>query len=62
MIIIVDVNITDKGRRDGKQPTHAPWGGKGADLLSNPKAAAVFPPTDKIKARPKEITEETDAR
>ncbi len=57
---MVDVNITDKGRRDGKQPAHAPWGGKQADLLSNPKATAVFPPTEKVTAAPKENTTESD--
>ena len=62
MIIIVDVSITDKGRRDGRQAAHGPWGGKDADLLTSPEAAAVFPPTGKISARPKEITNETDAR
>ncbi|MDR7867931.1 MAG: hypothetical protein RIN56_14090 [Sporomusaceae bacterium] len=57
---MVDVNITDKQRRDGKQPGHAPWGGKQADLLSNPKATAVFPPTAKVTAIPKENTTESD--
>jgi hypothetical protein len=57
---MVDVNITDKHRRDGTQPRHAPWGGKQADLLSNPKAAAVFPPTEKVTAVPKAITKESD--
>jgi hypothetical protein len=57
---MVDVNITDKGRRDGQQPGHAPWGGKQADLLSNPKAAAVFPATEKVAAVPKANTHESD--
>lgn len=55
---MVDVNITDKGRRDDSQPKHAPWGGKDADLLTNPKAAAVFPATEKVKAVPKKNTTE----
>jgi hypothetical protein len=58
---MVDVNITDKGRRTGKQPTHGPWGGKGADLLSNPKATAVFPPTEKLGSVPKANTTESDS-
>lgn len=60
MSTIVDVSITDKGRRTGSQPKHGPWGGKNADTLSNPQAARVFPPTRDIKARPKEITDESD--
>jgi hypothetical protein len=58
---MVDVNITDKGRRTGKQPTHGPWGGKDADLLTNPKAAAVFPPAEKLDAVPKANTSESDS-
>ncbi len=58
---MVEVNISDKGRREGKQPKHAPWGGKQADLLSSPEAAAVFPPTRSPAARPKGIVEESDS-
>lgn len=58
---MVDVNITDKGYRTGKEAKHGPWGGKQADLLADPKAAAVFPPGEKIKARPKEILQESDS-
>lgn len=58
---MIDVNITDKGRRDGRQPKHGPWGGKEADLLSSPEAAAVFPPTASPKASPKEIVNKSDS-
>jgi hypothetical protein len=58
---MVDVNISNKGYRSGKQPKHGPWGGKQADLLSSPEAAAVFPPTKETAARPKEITSESDS-
>lgn len=37
---MVDVNITDEKYRDGKQPKHGPWGGKKADLLSDPRATS----------------------
>lgn len=59
---MVDVNITDSGRRDGKQPTHAPYGGKNADTLSNSDAAKVFPPTHDVQARPKPNPQKPDAR
>ena len=53
---MVDVKTTDKGYRDGRQPNHAPWGGKDADLLSNSKAEKDFPPEKEVKARPKHNT------
>lgn len=58
---MVDVNISDKGYRDGKQAKHGPWGGKQADLLSSPEAAAVFPPTEEPKTSAKEIVHEEDS-
>lgn len=54
---MVDVDISDSGYRTGKQPTHGPYGGKDADLLSNEKAATIFPPKA-VKAIPKPNTEE----
>ena len=59
---MVDVEITDKGRRDGRIPKHGPWGGKTADLLSSPQAEAVFPPKQKVSAIPKENLREPDDR
>jgi hypothetical protein len=52
---MVDVPISDSGRRDGRQPKHGPWGGKDTDSLSNPQPSAVFPqqqvsPVDKPHA------------
>lgn len=54
----MDVHTSNKGYRNGKQPTHAPWGGKDADLLSNSKAQNVLPPEKEVKARPKQNTHE----
>jgi hypothetical protein len=57
---LVDVNITDKGRRTGAQPPHGPWGGKEGDALSNKAAYNVFPPKKDIKARPKTAPKNPD--
>lgn len=57
---MVDVPISDSGRRDGRQPKHAPWGGKYQDALSNPLPAAVFPQERQVEGVAKPNPEKPD--
>ncbi len=47
---MVKVPTSNSDRRDGRQPEHGPWGGKGGDGLSNPQPTAVFPQERQVKA------------
>ena len=47
------VKASENGRQADSQPRHGPWGHKDEDLLSNKKAAEVFPPAYDVNPVPK---------